>query len=360
MAHNPLRLVNARLAKNGKQADLDRRVLLFFCALDLLAVAGSLLVHFLLDPFDDPRRFWLMLSTVLVPAFLLVWKSRRPAADLRYPIAVGVLAVANLFNYATRLPDFFAAFYLALLGVALYRDLRLYTAASALALASMLVMDGLGVHDLALALQSPLVNTVIRWMVFTIFSFILFHMVWLLVRREREFFRCTYGDTVQAFAQAVETKDRYTRGHAERTTAYALLLGAELRREGYLGEDDLQVLWMAGLLHDIGKIGVPDGILLKEGRLDAAEYRRIKEHPALGETILAELPFLRPVLPVVRHHHERYDGTGYPDGLRGGGDPVAGAGAGGGGRLRRHDQPPHLPARPATGAGLAGSDGKQR
>src|SRR5216683_5596252 len=101
--------------------------------------------------------------------------------------------------------------------------------------------------------------------------------------------------------------------HSEHLTAYVEQLGESL---GF-GEEDLQELRIASWLHDIGKIGVPESILLKPGPLNAEERRIMQEHPVIGENICKPLKSLRRILPVIRHHHEKMDGSGYPDGLRG-------------------------------------------
>jgi len=124
--------------------------------------------------------------------------------------------------------------------------------------------------------------------------------------------------TVEALASTVDAKDAYTRGHSGRVAAYAAAIAAALD----LPAAAIARIRQAGVLHDVGKIGVPDAILLKPGALDDAEFAVIKEHPAIGERILQGLPFLQEILPAVRHHHERWDGRGYPDGLAGDAIPV--------------------------------------
>ncbi len=119
--------------------------------------------------------------------------------------------------------------------------------------------------------------------------------------------------TIRSLARAVEARDPYTLGHSERVAEISVLLG---RRMG-LDEEKLDKLRVAGLLHDIGKIGVPDWILNKKGKLTEEDYSKIKEHPNIGASILQEIPPLREIVPWVRHHHERVDGNGYPDGLKG-------------------------------------------
>ena len=114
-------------------------------------------------------------------------------------------------------------------------------------------------------------------------------------------------------ALSVEAKDPYTNDHCDRLARYSVALG---QRVG-LAPEQVKALHRGGILHDLGKIGVPDSILLKPGPLNDAERAVIREHPAIGERICAPLKSLRLVLPIIRHHHERWDGTGYPDGLAG-------------------------------------------
>lgn len=117
--------------------------------------------------------------------------------------------------------------------------------------------------------------------------------------------------TIQALAAAVDAKDPYTRGHSQRVAQYA----AELAR--YVGrkEAEIELIYRTGTLHDVGKIGVPDSILKKPERLSDDERAIMETHPVLGEVIVRKVPQLEETLPGVRHHHERWDGRGYPDGL---------------------------------------------
>ncbi len=122
-----------------------------------------------------------------------------------------------------------------------------------------------------------------------------------------------HHSVIISLASALEAKDPYTRGHSERVGVLAFRLGRELG----LPEDDCLVLRTAGQLHDIGKIGTPESLLHKQGRLLPGEYTTVMQHPLIGERICQPLATMRAVLPLVRHHHERMDGSGYPDGLRG-------------------------------------------
>ncbi len=118
--------------------------------------------------------------------------------------------------------------------------------------------------------------------------------------------------------QIVEAKDPYTQGHCEQVTAYSVALGKRLG----LPLEDLTALDRGGSLHDLGKIGIPDAILLKPTALTEAEWAIMCEHPLIGERICLSLKSLRRVLPIIRHHHERWDGSGYPDGLKGEAIPI--------------------------------------
>lgn len=122
-----------------------------------------------------------------------------------------------------------------------------------------------------------------------------------------------------SLSQSVETKLIHGKGHSARVANHAVRLGRSLG----LAETELDALRVAGLLHDIGKVAVPDAILQKPGLLAPEEVRIMRQHPILGEQICAPLKSLRRVLPAIRHHHERLDGSGYPDGLRGKSIPLA-------------------------------------
>ena len=116
-----------------------------------------------------------------------------------------------------------------------------------------------------------------------------------------------------ALARSIEAKDPYTSGHCERLAEISVGLGKTIG----LPEEHLVALRRGGIVHDIGKVAVPDSILLKRGPLSEQEWRIMREHPAVGERICAPLKSFRLVLPVIRSHHEKFDGSGYPDGLRG-------------------------------------------
>ncbi len=123
---------------------------------------------------------------------------------------------------------------------------------------------------------------------------------------------------IMSLALVIEARDAYTDGHCHRLASYATAVGTALQ----MSDEELAALFRGGYLHDIGKVGIPDAILLKAGRLSDAEYRQIKEHPVIGDRLCGELRSLRQVRPIIRHHHERIDGSGYPDGLEGDAIPL--------------------------------------
>lgn len=118
---------------------------------------------------------------------------------------------------------------------------------------------------------------------------------------------------LRSLALMIEVRDAYTEGHCQRLSKYATELGMLLG----LPEDDLDALGRGGYFHDIGKIALPDAILLKPDKLTAEEFERVKEHPVVGDRLCGDLRALHRVRSIVRHHHERLDGSGYPDGLKG-------------------------------------------
>jgi HD-GYP domain-containing protein (c-di-GMP phosphodiesterase class II) len=138
-------------------------------------------------------------------------------------------------------------------------------------------------------------------------------------RNRAQELRRSYKATVLALANAVEARDAYTGKHAERVTAYGIALAQAIG----LDTDRVPGIEFGFLLHDVGKVGVPDAILFKPGSLDETEFALIAQHPVIGSEILRDVDFLGEGKLVVRHHHERWDGTGYPDGLKGDDIPLA-------------------------------------
>ena len=122
-----------------------------------------------------------------------------------------------------------------------------------------------------------------------------------------------YMDSIEILRHTVEAKDPYTKGHSDRVSAYAVLLGQKLSLAG----EDIEKLRIGGLFHDIGKIGIPDSILLKESKLTDEEYAKIKEHPVIGYNMLEHATMFNDILDIVKYHHEKFDGSGYPEQISG-------------------------------------------
>ncbi|MDI7261864.1 MAG: response regulator [Thermodesulfobacteriota bacterium] len=130
----------------------------------------------------------------------------------------------------------------------------------------------------------------------------------------------THLDSVKILAEAIDAKDPYTRGHSDRVKRMSLRIAQKM---GF-SEERLEVLEYGALLHDIGKIGIKDEVLQKQGPLSPEEYQYIQEHPLIGVKIVEGVEFFKDKIPMIRHHHEHYDGSGYPDGLAGEAIPIEG------------------------------------
>ncbi|MDO5557486.1 MAG: HD domain-containing protein [Clostridia bacterium] len=122
-----------------------------------------------------------------------------------------------------------------------------------------------------------------------------------------------YLESVETLRLTVEAKDPYTKGHSDRVSKLSILLGNKID----LPKEDLKILSVGSLFHDIGKIGISDNVLLKPTRLSDEEFEEIKKHPSIGVNILNNSTMFKDCLPLIKHHHEKYNGTGYPDGLKG-------------------------------------------
>jgi putative nucleotidyltransferase with HDIG domain len=120
-------------------------------------------------------------------------------------------------------------------------------------------------------------------------------------------------NAVSTLAMALEAKDAYTRGHSQRVSHYSVQIARELG----LNEREIEAIRLAGMLHDIGKIGIRDQILHKQGKLTEEEWKQVRKHPEISVSILSRIPDLKGILKIIRHHHEHYDGKGYPSGLSG-------------------------------------------
>lgn len=135
----------------------------------------------------------------------------------------------------------------------------------------------------------------------------------LELANSKELLEKSYLESIETLRNTVEVKDIYTKGHSDRVSEYSLLIGEKLN----LSPEEMKTLKIGALFHDIGKIGIPDGILLKNGKLTEDEYSEIKNHPSIGAHILSNASIFANIVPIVKHHHERYDGRGYPGKLSG-------------------------------------------
>ena len=130
--------------------------------------------------------------------------------------------------------------------------------------------------------------------------------------------------SLKALTSSIDAKDKYTRGHSERVAFVSRWIAERLSEQEQLDEEQIHMVYLAGLLHDIGKIGVEEAVLRKKGKLTEQEFNRIKQHPSIGASILHEIKQMRDIIPGVLSHHERVDGRGYPDGLIGEQIPLTG------------------------------------
>ena len=139
------------------------------------------------------------------------------------------------------------------------------------------------------------------------------------VKEQTDIINSMYVRSIDAMIKALEAKDFYTRGHSQRVTLYSVAIAEELGMAG----QELEDLYRSSVLHDLGKIGVREAVLNKPGRLTEEEFAEIVRHPETAVRILEPIPFFRPLLPAILHHHERFDGKGYPAGLAGRDIPLA-------------------------------------
>jgi HD-GYP domain-containing protein (c-di-GMP phosphodiesterase class II) len=130
--------------------------------------------------------------------------------------------------------------------------------------------------------------------------------------------------SLKALTSSIDAKDPYTRGHSERVAFISRWIATRLSAKGLLEEEQVPVIYLAGLLHDIGKMGISETVLRKKGRLTEQEFEQMKTHPSIGAGILSGMKQMHDIVPGILSHHERVDGTGYPDGLAGEQIPLIG------------------------------------
>lgn len=122
-----------------------------------------------------------------------------------------------------------------------------------------------------------------------------------------------YKESLTMLANSIEARDAYTRGHVERVSVYSVMIARELG----LSDQEIEHVELGAILHDIGKVAVPEAILAKPGELTKEEMDEMRKHPAMGAFMIKDIPYLSPAMPMIQYHHERYDGHGYPEGLKG-------------------------------------------
>lgn len=167
--------------------------------------------------------------------------------------------------------------------------------------------EQLGIKFRALILLAPLILTIVSYLIYDRANLFLKSII------AEQQLRVLRDDLIVAFANALDAKSSWTHGHSQRVTSYALMIAEKLHVNG----EDRETLRIASLLHDVGKIGTYDVILDKPGPLTEEEWRLVKLHPGKAEEILKPIKQLQHVLPIIKYHHERIDGKGYPDGLTG-------------------------------------------
>jgi putative nucleotidyltransferase with HDIG domain len=178
-----------------------------------------------------------------------------------------------------------------------------------------------GVFPSAVAVGSLGVIMALAYISYGYGAVILFFGPLLLARYSFKLYvemRNLYISTIQALNKTIEAKDSYTSGHASRVEELAVRLGEDYN----LPFDKIEDLKTAAILHDIGKIGIHDSILNKAAELSQEELQEIMKHPSIGAEIIDKVDFLKNITPIIKHHHERYDGKGYPDGLKGDEIPI--------------------------------------
>ncbi|MFE8936452.1 HD-GYP domain-containing protein [Streptomyces sp. NPDC007872] len=274
----------------------------------LTAVPGSLLTR-VEEPPATPRRAWRAAATALA-----AWAAAHAAGALGGPAALGHDRSAPDLPYAL-LPAGAAALAFCLVLTALDGGIR----ATADGLPARAAWHGLlgralaphAVHGLAGLMMAVLWRSSHGPVAGLFVLLPMYISCWVFAQYHRE--RAAHRATIRALVQAVDIKDRYTRGHSERVGHASVLIARELG----MPEDRLDAVRFAGILHDVGKLGVPTRVLRKDGPLTPEERRVIELHPEYGHEIVRGIGFLDEARAAILHHHERMDGSGYPYGLRG-------------------------------------------
>lgn len=287
---------------------IDMGAILLFSPEEAALVSGTsyLVANFIERRALDVMVFNASQTAITTGITALFWQRVWPSPTI-VPVPDGALPVLVAGLIGATLVYYFLNVSLVGIGVSL---------AWGLPFSSFLTKDVLWTIPNYLALSSLGFLVAILYLNIGVLGIILLWVPLLLARYSFQQYmniRAAHLETIQALAEALDAKDPYTRGHSDRVAKYAVELGRELK----LSEHDVEMLHYAGILHDIGKIGISDTVLNKVGKLTDEEFKLIQSHTVIGDRMVRPVTFLRGVAQVIRHHHERYDGRGYPDGIKG-------------------------------------------
>ncbi|WLD93657.1 HD-GYP domain-containing protein [Alkalihalobacillus sp. AL-G] len=274
-----------------KSFTINAQLIILFSAMLLTSI------HFFIKEVDNYIPFISLFLLGFIPTYIIELKKPK-FYELTYML--NSIYIASLAYYFIDIPLIEAVYFFIPINALLLSDKRLYVSSIGLSLFSFLVLT-----------KSSLLTQSVFLSMFLVFAILLTLVRTRLTNTVEEKESMLHG--IKAFSLAVEAKDINTEGHSKRVAHYAVMLAESLDND----EIDLDELEMTSMMHDIGKIKTPDAILLKEGTLTEHEYEIIKKHPNDGMRLAKSFGFSDAVLNGILHHHEQYDGKGYPAGLRG-------------------------------------------
>ncbi|MFC7372780.1 HD-GYP domain-containing protein [Fictibacillus iocasae] len=263
----------------------------------ILSSIIQVLNHLFVQPMDNFLPFILLFTIGFLPAYLL---DKLLPSLTKYIFVFNSLYMVCLAFYFVKLPIVESAFFFLPVTALLMNDKRVYLASGISGLAAYLILSDTSVEDRIMFVS-----------IYIIFIMLLTLVQYRVEKNIAEKEAIQQG--IKAISIAVEAKDVYTQGHARRVAQYSLILAKHMKKHRV----DFAELELTGVLHDIGKISMPDSVLLKDGKLTQDEYEIMKKHPVEGMHLAKSLGFSHKVLSGILHHHERYDGKGYPHGLAG-------------------------------------------
>lgn len=287
---------------------------------------GTITASFLfVSPFTIGTKFqfFIMVAVCIISFSFITYLYKRPTKVINSKYYINALLIIMIISLATTLrnPEIFGLFYFIMVINLSYRDRTLHFASSAIQLflyitASLympILFPAASAEDtsLSLTLTRVVIFIIVVLLADNLNAFSL-QLTDKLIEKEQEVTMAALADSVGSLIHALEAKDEYTNGHSQRSSRYALIIS----RDFELTHNE-KIFLTGCLLHDIGKIGLPDKILVKKTRLSTEEFSLIKEHPLVGAKILEEAKSLKEIIPMVLYHHEKYDGSGYPHGLKG-------------------------------------------